>query len=287
MKIIATDMDGTLLNSRGDISDENKQAIEKAIANNIEVIVVTGRSYISAKRLLREKNLHTPIIGFNGGEVRSEEGKIIMNFPLNKELCSKIAAACSAEGVYYDIYTNEGVYSSSKEQTVESFVTLLARIHNQTPLEDIRKLVEQHMEDEQFHFTDQYEQVLHSNLTFYKMFALSLQEEQLQNVYHRLKGEEELVITSSGKGNLEFNHQDAKKGTVLQRYVNEKGISMNEVMAIGDNYNDVSMLQMAGRGVAMGNANEDIKEVCSHVTKTNDENGVAVAIEQLLNELNE
>src|SRR5690625_2376428 len=94
-----------------------------------------------------------------------------------------------------------------------------------------------------------------------------------------------ISITSSGAINIEFNHVDAQKGLALETLAKGMGIDMQDVMTLGDNFNDASMLQMAGRGVAMGNAEPEIKAMCDYTTKANDEHGVAVAIDEMLNEV--
>ena len=84
--------------------------------------------------------------------------------------------------------------------------------------------------------------------------------------------------------NIEINHVDAQKGIALKQFAEERGFSADQVMALGDNFNDVSMLTYAGTSVAMGNAVEAIKKIAKHVTDTNEENGVATAIDRILSE---
>jgi hydroxymethylpyrimidine pyrophosphatase-like HAD family hydrolase len=106
----------------------------------------------------------------------------------------------------------------------------------------------------------------------------------LAAVREELSEESGIAITSSGDINLEFNHPEAQKGIALKSFAASLGIEMKDVMALGDNWNDASMLKMAGRGVAMANAEEGIKELCEYSTKSNIEDGVAAAIEEMLQE---
>lgn len=87
-----------------------------------------------------------------------------------------------------------------------------------------------------------------------------------------------IAVSASGKENIEINDENAQKGIAVTSFVQERHISLEETMAIGDNYNDVSMFQRVGRAVAMGNAPQEIKEFAHIVTGTNDEHGVAQAI---------
>ncbi len=93
---------------------------------------------------------------------------------------------------------------------------------------------------------------------------------------------DELTVTSSGHDNLEITNRNAQKGIALESFVKEKNISLSETMAIGDNYNDVSMFERVGKAVAMGNATYEIKSLCDEVTHTNEESGVAKAILSVL-----
>lgn len=93
-----------------------------------------------------------------------------------------------------------------------------------------------------------------------------------------------LVVTSSFKTNIEVTHKDAQKGIALQYYANTLGISMDEVFAIGDNSNDVSMLKLAGYSVAMGNANQEAMHTAKYKTDDNKHGGVAKAIQKCLDE---
>jgi hydroxymethylpyrimidine pyrophosphatase-like HAD family hydrolase len=91
-----------------------------------------------------------------------------------------------------------------------------------------------------------------------------------------------LEVSSSGHNNLEITHRNAQKGIALETFVKSKGIDISETMAMGDSFNDVSMLERVGRAVAMGNADYEIKTLCDVITATNDEHGVAQAILEVL-----
>ena len=108
--------------------------------------------------------------------------------------------------------------------------------------------------------------------------------EQLKAVTGELEKIGDLAIAASELTNIEINHVNAQKGIALKQFAEERGFTADEVMALGDNFNDVSMLTYAGTSVAMGNAAEAIKKIAKHVTDTNEENGVATAIDRILSE---
>ncbi|WP_276676287.1 HAD-IIB family hydrolase, partial [Caldibacillus debilis] len=120
----------------------------------------------------------------------------------------------------------------------------------------------------------------------YKIIAFSLNEEKLERAREELQRIGGIAISSSWHNNLEITDIRAQKGIALETFVALKGWSLKETMAIGDNYNDVSMLERAGFSVAMGNAPEDIKKICHYVTDTNDNHGFSKAVYKIL-EMNE
>jgi Cof subfamily protein (haloacid dehalogenase superfamily) len=285
MRLIATDMDGTLLNKQSEISEENIRAIQKAKEQGIEVVIVTGRSYDSALQCLQLAGLVCPVICLNGAEIRSEDGTKLKSVPLSTELYRKIQSACQQEDIYFEVFTNHGVYADNRERAIQVMIDIIATANPDFNEEKVRNYAEKRLEVEHFHFIGNYDRLfLLEDLEIYKVLAFSFNEETLKTIRQQLEIESELAITSSARDNLEFNHINAQKGIALKAFAEQKGIKMEEVMALGDNFNDVSMLQMAGRGVAMGNAEEKIKKMCRYVTKTNNEHGVAYAIEEMLKE---
>ncbi|WP_379969331.1 Cof-type HAD-IIB family hydrolase [Ectobacillus sp. sgz5001026] len=285
MRIIATDLDGTLLNELGEVSVENAYAIRNAKERGIEVVIVTGRPYNSARKTLQPFELKCPIICLNGAEIHSVEGEIVKDVPLHTIQCQKIKSTCQSENIYFEFFTNHGVYSDNREGYVQVMIDIMTTVNPDFNKEEIRERADKRFQNEQFQFIKNYDDLFSiENLKIYKMLAFSHEKEKLDRIYKQLENEPNLTVTSSARGNLEFNHPVAQKGIALRFFAESRGIEMKEVMAVGDNYNDITMLQMAGRGVAMGNAEDEIKKVCSYTTKTNNENGVAYAIQEVLKE---
>ncbi len=152
--------------------------------------------------------------------------------------------------------------------------------------EEMREMVEQRFQLEEVSFVESLQTALKDeNVEIYKILTFAFEENQLEEAKRKLRDETGAVITSSGDTNLEFNHPKAQKGLAIQKYIEDKDWSMEDVMTMGDNWNDASMLEMAGRGVAMGNASDKIKKLCDYETVANDQDGVAKAIEEMLREL--
>lgn len=283
MKLIATDMDGTLLNENNEISPENIQAIVKAQQLGIEVVIATGRSYEAALKPLRKAGLSCPIICVNGSLIYLQNGEIIRSIPLERESCKKIELACTSENSYFEIFTSAGGYSINRDHFIHVLVNMMKSHYPNVGTDEIKERIQQRFQDEKIQTIDDFDQLFHNdNIDVYKFLAFSLEDESLQRIREQLTNEHDLTITSSGHLNLEFNHRDANKGAALAFYTDRLGIELKDVMALGDNLNDYSMLEVAGYSVAMENADPIIKNLCDFTTKTNSNDGVAFAIEKAL-----
>ncbi|MBY7145036.1 HAD family phosphatase [Virgibacillus sp. NKC19-3] len=287
MKLIATDLDGTLLNEQGEVSKENAQAIKKAIAGGLAFVVATGRSHGAASKPLQEVGITCPIISMNGARTYTSDKQVVRSVPLDIEMVRSIQDVCLKADMYLEFFTNHGIYSTSREYFVEVMMDVMKSANPEMSEAEIRKRAENRMQEERVAFIDNYDDLYTmENLEIFKILGFSLEKERLDIVRGQFLREDAVTVTSSGAINLEFNHPKAQKGIALENLARSMGIDMKDVMALGDNLNDASMLHIAGRAVAMENAEEEIKEICTHRTKTNKEHGVAVAIKKMLGEAN-
>lgn len=283
MKLIASDLDGTLLNDEGMVSKENAEAIKKVIDQGIQFVVATGRSYDAARIPLQSVNITCPIISLNGAVSYEADQTIINKIEMDKEVSRKILKVCQKYNMYIEFFTSNGIYSESRDGFVEVLMDIMRSANPAISEEEIRERADLRFQSEPVTFINHYEDVFAiENLEIYKVLVFSTNQDQLTAVHKELESETNMAITSSGDINLEFNHPDAQKGFALKKYADQLGIDMKDVMTLGDNWNDASMLEMAGRGVAMANAADGIKALCQYTTKSNSEHGVAVAIEEML-----
>ena len=278
-------MDGTLLNEKNEVSQENVQAIKKAIEKGIQFVVATGRSYESAVRPLQAVGLTCPIIALNGAATFNVNKQQIRDIPLDVSVCRRILEVCQKSNMYVELFIDDRMYSTGNEQFMDILLHMFKNILTESTEDEIRDIIERRFQQEKVQFIKNYEDILtKSKKNIYKLLSFSINEDDLQHAHKQLEQEPGVVITSSGELNLEFNHPTAQKGLALESLASSMGIEMKDVMALGDNLNDKNMLEKAGRGVAMGNAVDEIKEICKFTTKTNNENGVAFAIEEMLKE---
>ncbi len=283
IKCIATDMDGTLLNSVQQISPENKEAILKAQAQGVEIVVATGRSYQEATYVLAEAGLTCPVICVNGAEVRSKEGDVLSANPFDKPLAREAAARLIEKDVYFEVYTNQGAFTVDPDKAVSILVDIIVSANPDVNQAEIIEAAGARIRDGLIHTIEDYELLFAGEeYQIYKLLAFSFDSERLEAANQLLAEIEELAISTSGHENLEITHRNAQKGIALESFVTARGIDLAETMAIGDNYNDVSMFEKAGRSVAMGNAGYEIKSLCDVITDTNEESGVAKAILEVI-----
>ncbi|CQR47911.1 Putative phosphatase YwpJ [Paraliobacillus sp. PM-2] len=284
MKLIATDLDGTLLNENGEISEKNAQMLKQALEQGVQVIVATGRSYTAANKTLQAVGLKLPIICLNGASLYTAEGEKLRSIPLSKSLSSKIVDQCESNQVYFELYTNKGVYSPNRSQFIDVMVNIMLSANPTISREEIEERAALRFQEEAFNTTNDFQGlIIKDDIEVYKALAFSLEADVLDKIKEKFNEEDKLVITSSGYDNLEFNHPEGQKGIALSLYAAENNIELDDVMAIGDNFNDLSMLKIAGHSVAMGNAEQTIKNTCSTVTDKNTKDGVAKAIKKILN----
>ncbi|MDQ0244941.1 Cof subfamily protein (haloacid dehalogenase superfamily) [Bacillus fengqiuensis] len=287
VKCIASDMDGTLVNTRHTISEENAEAIRAAQSKGVEVVVATGRSYEEAHFVLEEADISCPIICVNGAEVRSAEGEKIYSIPMDSHDAKNIASLLKSLDIYFEVYTNRGTYSEDYEKALSVILDIFMSANEKQDYEKALEGAKERFEKGRVHLIESYASLLEDEeIEIYKLLAFSFDGQRLAKAEEKLQENGQIAVSSSGFENLEITHIDAQKGIALSNFVEKKGISLSETMAVGDSYNDISMFKVVGKAVAMGNAPEEIQQMCHMVTATNheNENGVAKAIMQAISE---
>jgi 5-amino-6-(5-phospho-D-ribitylamino)uracil phosphatase len=278
--LIALDMDGTLLNSNGRVSERNKAAIAKARKHGHIVAIVTGRAYKDARAPLQEADIVCPIMSLNGAVMTLEDGRVLGDVPLDKEtLISALEWVRAQPDLYCEIYTSDAVYVG---------------LHNRAHLEEmaekasdiapeLKRIVEKQFQQARVTYVDDIRLVWEKRgIAFYKVLVFSLNQTRLREAAEQFAGISGITVTSSHPNNIEINHERATKGQALIKLAAHYGIDMKDTVVFGDSHNDLSMFAVAGYRVAMGNAAPELKEVSDMVTASHEEDGVAVALEELI-----
>ena len=284
IKLIASDMDGTLLNSKHKISKENLEAVKMAQEMGIKFAIATGRMYEDVKPLLEESDLKCQCVVLNGGEYIDEEGNVLDGIYIEKEQASEIIDMIIKENIVAEIYTSQGLYTvNTKEEALTEVAYRIKAYDPETSFEEAIKLAESHPHFKNLKYIKNIDEFLNSNIKIGKFVAFYNDEETTLNVKRKLESIGGLAISSTFTKNIEINNKEAQKGFILAKVADKMGIKRDEVMIIGDSFNDYSMFTEFTESFAMGNAVKQIKEIAKYITDTNDNAGVAKAIYKCLN----
>ncbi|WP_314092342.1 cytidine deaminase [Gemella haemolysans] len=288
IKLIASDMDGTLLNHNHKIPEENVKLINFAKNQGIEFVVATGRAYYEALPALNEENINCDVISFNGGIVYDKNGNIISIIPmLPKDLYYTIEILKSFN-ISYQLYTKNTIYTTSIETDINAYIDLIRSNGYEPDVEHLRAEAQQKLEVGYITEVENIELYLNEKENPpIKIIAISNDISKLENAAKLLSENTSISVTSSGANNIEIMHKNATKGTALKEIAKIYGINLENAVAIGDNLNDQAMLDIVGYSVAMKNGNIKLKEQAKYVTeKTNSEGGVADTIFKLIEQNN-
>ena len=287
INLIATDMDGTLLNAAHEISEENIQAIKYAQSQGITVVIATGRAFYEANAPINQTDLKVPYICLNGAEVRDESFNIMSTSNLNRELINRITVELNKENIFYQVYTNLGIYTENPLRDLEIYIDIAQRAGQEADVEKIKSVIQKRIDNGTLKVVENYDKIQDTpGEIVMKILAFDSDLEKIDRVSETLAKSESLAISSSSRGNIEITHSDAQKGIALNTIAERLNIDMENVMAIGDNMNDVSMLERVGYSVAMENAAPEVKAIAKYETDSNEQSGVGKAIMKLLRENN-
>lgn len=260
-KLIALDLDGTILGRDLTVSPQCKAAIRRAEEAGVRVTIASGRMLKSTLRYARDLAIRTPIICYQGAMTADPvTGEIMWHRPVPLDLAHEVIGMCQAQQVHVNIYVNDELYVDRITREAERYAKL--------------SIVEAHAVGDLLGF-------LRSEPT--KIVAIGETDviDSLTNALERTY-DSRLYITKSFPTFCEVAHSDCSKGQALARLAQSLGIAQEETIAIGDNPNDLDMIEWAGLGVAMGNGAAEVKAVADWVTATVDEDGAARAIENAL-----
>ncbi len=269
IKLIALDLDGTLLNSDKQLTQQNAQALACAAARGIEIVPTTGRFFSGMPEVIRSLPYLHYAITINGAavyDVRCDADIARAEIPL--PLAVEIMRYLDTLPVIYDCYMNNwGWMTRAMQLRADAFAPdehYLRMIRNlRTPVDDLKSYLLETGRDVQ-------------------KIQLFLTDPALRlTLLRQLGGQfEGLCVSSSVPNNIEINSTDANKGEALRKLAAHLGLDISQTMAFGDGLNDLSMLRAAGVGVAMENACPEAKQAADYVTGSCDESGVAAAIER-------
>ena len=267
IKLIAIDMDGTLLNKQNLLTERNRKAIEMAKDKGIEVVIATGRVLKSAIYYSKDLELDSYIAACNGAVVVDKDFKKIVDRPISKSDIKRVMELGNEMGIYFHFYNEDTFFTKTYvKEIVDYYTPTTERLKGQSIDISLYESVDSITSNK--------------DLKVYKFLFIDKDQEKLISLRDRLNEYGSIEISKSWRDNLEVMDKGVSKGSAIEILCNKLRISKDEVMAIGDNENDLSMIKMAGVGVAMDNAEAILKQHADFVTSCNDKDGVALAIEK-------
>jgi 5-amino-6-(5-phospho-D-ribitylamino)uracil phosphatase len=235
IKLVALDMDGTLLNKAGEISEENRRAIKEAENEGVFVVLSTGRSYATCSDFAKSMELQSYLITVNGSEIYDNQGKLVERNIVDSESIQWMWELSQTHGTHFWAISCDNIYRAEMPE----------KIHDSQWLK----------------------------------FGFDTNDESIrQIIMDELVSKGTFEISNSSPTNIEVNAMGVNKAKAIKLVCSLLDISMENVMAVGDSLNDLAMISEAKMGVAMGNAQEIVKEKADWITATNEEDGVAKAI---------
>lgn len=287
IKLIASDMDGTLVSSQHVITAATAKAVQQAQAAGVEFVITTGRSYDDAYPQVHAAGISCNYLVMNGSELRNTDGEIVQALYLDHQTAEAVVEMLEAEAFYIELYTTAGVYSTSSLDICKQAVA--TKINNFFPdisLEQGYEMADGHELLSGIERIDSLKELWLNEVEVGKILTFSNRIERLAELRKQLPDRLAVTATGSFAINLEITNPKANKGDALKQYALSKGIHLSQVMTIGDSYNDLTMLgNEFGYTVSMANALPEVKRQAKYLTASNDEDGVAKIINKLLKQV--
>ena len=279
IKLIASDMDGTLLNDDHMISEGNLKAIRKAQEMGRHFTIVTGRDYGAVKSYLEECDLKCECILSNGAEYRDVNGNVIESVYMNKDSVKIVFDILNEAGLCIQLMTNNGSYVSNKESDKKAIIDRFKLFNPKMNEEEVAEFVEKFHEERGMKYIDDVYDILESNVEILKIVTFDNDEKLIANLKDKLKeSTNDLAVASTFSNDIEISDIKAQKGLILAKTIKKMGIDKSEVIVLGDSFNDYSMFTEFENSYAMENAIPEIKEIAKYITDSNNNDGVAKAI---------
>mgnify|MGYP004659266007 CR=1 FL=1 len=291
-KLIAIDLDGTMLNSYGEVTENTKKAIKETKKMGTEVIIASGRTIDSIRTIANDIGCQKYIIAGNGAIIYDiEKEEIVYEKYIPKSKALDIIKICEDNSIVYSVYTNKTIVASSlrynilyyykenlkKEESKKTSITIVENIYDyikqmNTEDEKVMKIM----------ICDQTKPVFNSIIR--KM--QEIEEIEVLDVSHMSRkiiknGTEDVSIDYFY---TEISMENVDKWYALEYLLKRLNIDKSELVTIGDNVNDKKMIENAGLGIAMGESSPKVKEIAGYITADNDNEGVAKALKYITNQ---
>ncbi len=264
IKLLAIDMDGTLLRNDKSISDADLTAVKRAANRGIEIIAASGRPLIMLPKDILDLGLNYAITANGARVVDLRTRRIIYHQSMDKEMARRFLEALEGMDIWIGFESGDDFYYSGRNINDIAIRFPMIRNHRGRYVRNLYTLLDK------------------ENFSLEKIAIRTLEENEPKVL--QLQGEFiGLNVMDTAEGALEVNDRMSSKGAALKWLCRRLGIKRENVAAIGDSDNDLTMLSFAGHSFAMANASEFVRQICDVTVASNNENGVAEAIDMILN----
>lgn len=260
IKMVVTDIDGTIYTPQTGINIETKSCIKELCEKGIHVAIATGRTYGSAKSVADTIGIKCPLICYQGGLVNSYEGEILDVKYLNPEIAKEIINDFRKRNIHLNVYVEDKLYVENDDEYIKDYIG--------------DKGID-------YFKVDSFDELDFSKLN--KLLAIRYDVNFIDNLIKELQEKyPQIYVVKSFDYFCEIANKEATKGNAIKFLAEKFGITTDEVMAIGDQNNDIEMVTTAGIGVAMGNGTEEIKAAADYITDTVQNNGFLKAVNKFV-----
>jgi Cof subfamily protein (haloacid dehalogenase superfamily) len=262
-KLAVFDMDGTLLNSNKEISKENLKALDYLKEKRIRIVIATGRPGELLKKYTNELMIDEFVVSCNGSVIAYPfKDEVLHENTIDKETVIKVVDMCEENNYGYLLYTNGAVVSknNSRLRIYKKMFSASNKSYNPN-LVELKDAAD-----------------IKHNYSPNKILLTEDNPERFKEMVKKISKFKTIEYAQSWEGALDLSPIGDTKGRAVAKLCEYYGFKKDEVMAFGDNHNDISMIEYAGMGVAMGNAEDIVKQAANFVTFSNDEDGIAHAI---------
>ena len=287
-KLVAIYLDGTLLNSYGEVSNKNKETIQKAIKKNVEVVLTSGRPIMSVKNLANEIGCNNYMICGNGAITYDiQNDKIIYNRFLEKAKVLQIIKICEENSIFYNVYTKDTILTKNLNYNVlfyhqENASKPEDKKTRITIMQNIEEYIQNREDEDYLKIT-----ICDNDKVIFGSIIRKLRTIKDVDVLDVAHMSRKLIKDGTENVSMEYfyteiTNTNVDKWQAIENLIEKLNINKEEVIAIGDNINDAEMVKNAGLGIMMGNSAPYIKEMADIVVSDNDNDGVAEAIEKYI-----
>lgn len=257
IKLVAIDMDRTLLNSQHEMTARVEAALRACLASGVQIVIATGKTRCSSVPIIQKLNLATPGVYSQGLVLYNADGSVRYRHSMQPELVTEVVTFARARDVPFLVYSGDELLVLERSRYTDA----IANYHEPVPI-----------------LVPSFDGVpVEKFILMHEVATIPLLRRELEERFGR-----QLTIVQALDDMVEIMPLGASKGGGLRRLLDDMGVAPEHVMAIGDGENDIEMLQLAGLGVAVGNAKPALKAVADVVVADNDHDGVAEALERFV-----